>query len=74
MNEGEIIDNCQKSGGIISDETIVSMHPWVDDPQKEMERIRQQKEKEQQELESQYNPFKTGDLDMEDKKEEGSGK
>lgn len=57
MNEGEIITNCQNSQGIISDETIIAMHPWVDDPQLEMERLKRQKEQEQEEMLSQYNPF-----------------
>lgn len=45
------------SVGILSDETIVAQHPWVDDPQKEMERLEKQREKEREEAESQYNPF-----------------
>lgn len=57
MNESEIITNCQNSQGIISDETIIAMHPWVDDPQLEMERLKKQKEREQEEMLSQYNPF-----------------
>lgn len=57
INESEAIDNCQKSVGILSDETIISQHPWVDDPQKELERIEDQKQKEQEEIEKQYNPF-----------------
>ncbi|MDD3049728.1 MAG: phage portal protein [Candidatus Cloacimonetes bacterium] len=49
INETEVIDNCSKSVGILSDETITSMHPWVDDPQKELERKEEQKQKEQDE-------------------------
>ena len=59
MNESDIIDNCQKSQGIISDETIISMHPWVDDPQLEMERLKKQKEEAQKEMLAQYDPFGT---------------
>lgn len=44
INETEVIDNCQKSTGVLSDETIVASHPWVDDTAKEMERLAQQKE------------------------------
>lgn len=43
LNEGEVIDNISKSQGIISDETLVAQHPWVDDPQAELERLEQQK-------------------------------
>ena len=57
INESEAIDNCQKSMGLLSDETIISMHPWVDDPQAELERLEKQKQKQQEELEKQYNPF-----------------
>lgn len=44
INESEAIDNCAKSVGIISDETIVAMHPWVDDPTAELEKLKEQKE------------------------------
>ncbi len=57
MNESEIITDCQNSQGIISDETIISMHPWVDDPKIELERLKSQKAMEQEEMMSQYNPF-----------------
>ena len=55
LNEGEVIDNVSKSVGILSDETVVSMHPWVDDPQAELERI--QKEKEEKIQEFGFNPM-----------------
>ncbi len=32
INETEVINNCKNSVGILSDETIVKMHPWVSDP------------------------------------------
>ena len=44
MNEGDIINNCKNSVGILSDETIIANHPWVDDPAEELERLKQQKE------------------------------
>ncbi len=40
MNEGEVIDNCRKSAGLISDETIVAMHPWISDPAEELKRLK----------------------------------
>ena len=46
INESEAIDNCAKSVGILSDETIIGMHPWVDDVQQELERLEKQREKE----------------------------
>lgn len=57
INESEVIENCAKSQGLISDETIVSMHPWVDDPQRELDRIAEQRQRET-EL---YNPFEPQD-------------
>lgn len=57
MNESEIIDNVIKSQGIVSDETLLGMHPWIDDVQLELERLQKQKEKEQAEMAAQYDPF-----------------
>lgn len=47
LNEGEVIDNISKSVGIISDETLVAQHPWVDDVQAELERLDEQKNMEE---------------------------
>ncbi|MBD5103460.1 MAG: phage portal protein [Ruminococcaceae bacterium] len=44
MNETEAIANCQASIGILSNETIIGQHPWVDDVQLEIERLKKQKE------------------------------
>ena len=55
LNEGEVIDNISKSAGIISDETLVAQHPWVDDPQAELERLEEQKKKQQEEFELGFN-------------------
>lgn len=44
INESETITNCKNSVGILSDETIVKMHPWVTDPEQELERIKREKE------------------------------
>lgn len=52
INESDIIENCQKSVGILSSKTIISRHPWCDDPKEELERL-----KEEEEPEKQYNPF-----------------
>lgn len=51
INETEAISNCAASVGILSDETIIAQHPWVDDPQREMERLKKQRE------EAEYQPF-----------------
>lgn len=57
INENEAIANCRASVGIISDETIVGQHPWIDDPKAEMERLERQREKERQEVASGYELF-----------------
>lgn len=44
INESETIDNCSKSAGILSDETIVEQHPWVTDVELELSRKKKEKE------------------------------
>lgn len=48
ISENEIIENCHKSIGLLSDETIIANHPWVDDPAKELERLKKQEEEKNQ--------------------------
>lgn len=69
INETEAIESCVKSVGILSDETIIEQHPWVDDVQKELERIKKQKE---EQMQDQYGAFvdsnaqsEGGDVDAE---------
>ena len=47
ISESEIITNIQSSVGILSEETLVAQHPWVDDPRKELERIKAEKKEAQ---------------------------
>lgn len=56
LNEGEVIDNIAKSVGIISDETLVANHPYVDDPQVELERLQTQKEESMEQYGLAFNP------------------
>jgi len=60
MNEAEVIENINKSIGILSDETLVANHPWVDDPQKELERKKQEKEAAMAEYQNAFNPVIPG--------------
>lgn len=46
ISESEVIDNVNKSMGILSDETLIAMHPWTSDPTEEMIRIEKQKKDE----------------------------
>jgi hypothetical protein len=71
INEGEVIDNCQKSSGILSDETIVANHPWVDDPLAELERLKKQKEDEIKEFGDPFShPANDGNDDFTEETEE----
>jgi SPP1 family phage portal protein len=56
INETEVIENCSKSVGILSDESVVSNHPWVDDPQKELERKAEQEQKAMDEYANAFPP------------------
>lgn len=40
INESEVIDNCIKSRDILSAETIVAQHPWVDDIYAEEQKLK----------------------------------
>ncbi len=44
INESTVIDDINKSVGILSQETLVSQHPYVIDAEKEWERIKKEKE------------------------------
>lgn len=49
INEAEVIQDCANSAGIVSDETILSNHPWVKDVGAEMERLKAEKKEKMQE-------------------------
>lgn len=58
MDEGQIIENIRNSVGILSNQTLVAQHPWVDDVENELAKLEEEKQKEQKELEQQaYDPF-----------------
>ncbi len=40
VNETEAIENCQRSLGILSKETVISQHPWVVDAGKEIKKAK----------------------------------
>jgi SPP1 family phage portal protein len=44
INESAVITDIKNSVGILSDETLIAQHPWVDDPDAELERVKKQKE------------------------------
>ena len=43
-NDLELSQIAQQSSGVISDETIITNHPWVENPTEEIDRLKQQKE------------------------------
>ena len=59
-NDLELSQIAQQSSGVISDETIVEHHPWVEDSSKEMERLKKQEEEKQKELDPYPEAFKQG--------------
>ncbi len=59
MDEGQIIENIRNSEGILSDETLIGQHPWIDNISLELERLQKQRQKEQEEISDQgYDPFR----------------
>lgn len=62
INESESIENCGKSVGILSNETIVSQHPWTSDVKLELQRIADEKAQGQAEMDQYKAMFgKAGD-------------
>ncbi|MDO4267444.1 MAG: phage portal protein [Eubacteriales bacterium] len=43
-NDQELSQIASQSKGVISDETIVRNHPWVDDPEKELQQLEEQED------------------------------
>ena len=61
INESEAIENCAKSVGLISTETIVEQHPWINDPQAELERLAKEKEETMKDYNGAFPGFGGGD-------------
>jgi SPP1 family phage portal protein len=55
ISEADVINNIKNSVGILSDETLVAQHPWVDDPEDELKRIKKQKEEQMDLYGDQFN-------------------
>ncbi len=63
INEAEKITNLKNSVGMISDETILAEHPYVDDPAIEAERLEKKRAEQQAFIESQMANNNEGDDD-----------
>lgn len=60
VNEPEVIQDCVNSVGLISNETILKMHPWIDDPKAEMDRMAEENEAQQQTGDAYRDAFENG--------------
>jgi SPP1 family phage portal protein len=56
INESETIENCSKSVGILSNETIIGQHPWTSDVDKELQRVKDEKQEAIDEYATAFNP------------------
>lgn len=54
VNEGDTINNCRASVGIISEETIIANHPWVKDSKAELERVKAEQAEKMQDMMDAY--------------------
>lgn len=57
QNDQEMSQIAQQSTGIISQETIVRNHPWVENVQDELDKLKEEKAAAQAEQEQLYDPF-----------------
>jgi SPP1 family phage portal protein len=60
INESDSIDNCKKSVGILSTETIISQHPWTSDVEAELKRLKDEKQEEMEEYKNAFPQQNTG--------------
>lgn len=65
INETEMIQNCNISKGTISDETILSHHPYVSDVEDELDRLKEQRKNAEPQWDT-VPPVKDGDGDGEE--------
>ena len=59
-NDQELANIASGSRGVISDETIVRNHPWVENPEKEMQLLQKQEEAELEKSKTYQDAFKAG--------------
>ena len=71
VNEKELIENCQASIEMLSKDTILSRHPYVNDVEDEKEKIDKEEKAETAKNESDYNKMIK---ELGNKTEDGSSK
>lgn len=54
INESEVIANCRSSLEILSSETVVGQHPWINDLADELEKLKKEKEEMLKEQNEEY--------------------
>lgn len=64
INDQEMITNCNNSKGVVSEETILAHHPYVDDVEEEKKRLEEDKKKKEPEWDE-VPPIKDGGDDDE---------
>ncbi|MCM1326952.1 MAG: phage portal protein [Bacteroidales bacterium] len=57
MDEGNVINNIRNSVGILSKQTLVSQHPWIDNVDDELARIEEEEQREREKAMEEYKPF-----------------
>lgn len=57
VNETEVIDNFVNMGGRISNETLIKNHPWISDPEDEIQRLKKEEEAEQAKADPYQNAY-----------------
>ena len=70
-NEQELAQIASQSKGVISDETIVRNHPWVENPEKELEQLQEQEEEQMQKAEGYQDAFSNKNVGGNDGKQQG---
>ena len=65
INESSVINDIRNSQGILSDETLIAQHPWVDDIKEEMKRVQKQKKEAMDLYGDQFNQNPQDDEDEE---------
>ena len=63
INESSVINDIKNSVGILSDETLIAQHPWIDDPEAELDRMKKQKEEAMDLYGGQFNQNPVNDED-----------
>ena len=58
INESQAISDIRNSVGIISEETLVAQHPWVNDVQEELARIKKEKSEQEMQEQTDYGNFR----------------